>query len=550
MKYLLSIIFCLSLLDLCATHIVGGDVYYTSSNDTLYVTMILYRDCDPNNPGAALDNPAPISMFDATGNLVQTINVPLASSTFLDFDNSDSCLVNPPQICIEKGTYTTFFIMPDETQGYTVVYQRCCRNGNIQNLADPSNEGITITATYPGTNLAQGHNASPVFVDDPPIVICNNFNSSIPQRATDADGDSLVYGMCTPFDGGNTSSIDPTALPGPPPYNTTAWAPGYSANNQIDGNPTFFIHPVTGIISGIPSTVGFYAIGICVKEYRNGVLIGEIKRDFMYVVSNCTPLYDANFALPDECTGKSIDFINNSTGSSSNYFWDYGDGETATSAIGTHAYNDYGEYTITLIAGANTSCGDTAILDYKVGPSMTVDEIDYEQPCFIENKFNFLADGDYKPNEVEYDWRFSGGANPSQLDTETAFGITFPAYSNYEAEFAVIEPKSGCEANLTIELEVVDPKIVEIIPNVFTPNNDRINDGFYISRQDIDQYSITIFDRWGKEVFTCESNNVMDCIWNGTDKSEGVYYYYAQAINCKGELIYPETLRGTISLLK
>ena len=47
------------------------------------------------------------------------------------------------------------------------------------------------------------------------------------------------------------------------------------------------IDPVTGIISGIPDSIGQYLVGICVEEYRNGILFSTIRRDFEYNVVQC-----------------------------------------------------------------------------------------------------------------------------------------------------------------------------------------------------------------------------------------------------------------------
>src|SRR5690606_21984197 len=73
------------------------------------------------------------------------------------------------------------------------------------------------------------------------------------------------------------------------------------------------------------------------------------------------------------------------------------------------------------------------------------------------------------------------------------------------------------------------PRDTTIIPTVFSPNGDNVNDLFTIttSFQDV---SISIFNRWGKPVFS--TNGPADQLaWNGTDHNsgqkvaDGVYYY-------------------------
>jgi gliding motility-associated-like protein len=94
--------------------------------------------------------------------------------------------------------------------------------------------------------------------------------------------------------------------------------------------------------------------------------------------------------------------------------------------------------------------------------------------------------------------------------------------------------KARCSLNGTVIIDVEAPCGKYQAPNVFTPNGDGINDVFIINLNNPTSYSITIFDRWGKEVFT--STNVKD-YWNGKKDntgplvSDGTYYYIIDA-NC------------------
>ncbi|MCZ2443184.1 MAG: gliding motility-associated C-terminal domain-containing protein [Flavobacteriales bacterium] len=66
------------------------------------------------------------------------------------------------------------------------------------------------------------------------------------------------------------------------------------------------------------------------------------------------------------------------------------------------------------------------------------------------------------------------------------------------------------------------------IPNTFTPNDDGHNDIFYVQGYGIKKIEMTIFDRWGREVFYSDNQLAG---WNGNQLDSqkplltGVYVY-------------------------
>ncbi|MEO6884389.1 MAG: choice-of-anchor L domain-containing protein [Bacteroidia bacterium] len=80
-----------------------------------------------------------------------------------------------------------------------------------------------------------------------------------------------------------------------------------------------------------------------------------------------------------------------------------------------------------------------------------------------------------------------------------------------------------------------------MIPNVFTPNGDNVNDYFVI--QNLERHPdsrLIIYDRWGKKVF--EDDNYHN-EWNGSDLSDGTYYYILDVPNDK-------TMKGFVTILR
>ena len=68
------------------------------------------------------------------------------------------------------------------------------------------------------------------------------------------------------------------------------------------------------------------------------------------------------------------------------------------------------------------------------------------------------------------------------------------------------------------------------IPNVFTPNQDGVNDSYLITAKGILEFNIVIVNRWGNVVF--ESNDILNS-WDGTANGQpcqdGVYFYVIKA---------------------
>ena len=82
------------------------------------------------------------------------------------------------------------------------------------------------------------------------------------------------------------------------------------------------------------------------------------------------------------------------------------------------------------------------------------------------------------------------------------------------------------------------------IPNLFSPNDDGISDTFAIGGiQDFPDFSLTIYDRWGSEVYNYSNNgNVNPLWWDGTYRGnpvpEGVYFY---TLNYNDGITKPKT---------
>ncbi|QQS28333.1 MAG: T9SS type A sorting domain-containing protein [Sphingobacteriales bacterium] len=269
-----------------AAHLIGGELTYEClGGDVFQINMVIYRDCYCVSC-ALFDNPAYITIFNASGGVVQNVSMFSPVIEQLTVSTEGLCLETGPDVCVERGFYQTTVTLPFISGGYQIVHQRCCRNNTIVNIVDPGGTGSTYVANVPDTVLGECNNSSPVFNFYPPIVVCANSPLVVNSSATDADGDQLVYSICEPFLGASALAPQPVSA-SIPPYANVTWLPPYSGTNQLGGFPTMAIDPNTGIFSAFPTETGQYVVGICVSEYRDGVLISTNLRDFQFNVTEC-----------------------------------------------------------------------------------------------------------------------------------------------------------------------------------------------------------------------------------------------------------------------
>jgi gliding motility-associated-like protein len=345
-----------------ATHIVGGELNYLYlGSDQYRIELNVYFDCLTGSPSAILaDSLSRIGIFDENDIMVQQIDISYGGPEFLSGLNY-ACIVSPPNLCVMKRTYIDTVTLPNITGGYTLAFQRCCRNNSIINITAPGSEGATFWTTIRDTTI-QGTNSNPVFNNLPPIGLCVDAPFVWDHSATDIDGDSLVYELFQPYSYvGAAGNVQPNPVVNPPFTNVT-WQATYSTPDMMATVPPLTINSQTGQINVTPDALGQYVVGIMVKEYRNGVQIGETRRDYQFNVVQCNFTVVSAFTAPVYNCSNTVDFVNNSAGADG-YIWEFGDTTTAgldtTSILSpSYTYPGPGEYFITLIA-LDTNCTDT-----------------------------------------------------------------------------------------------------------------------------------------------------------------------------------------------
>lgn len=437
LRSLLLSVFMLSAIFGRASHIVGSDIYYDYlGNDQYRITLILFRDCA--STGAAFDNPASVGIYNSAGQLVRQLapTYPGSVPTPVVFNNP--CVSAPSGICVESATYIMTTTLPPSPGGYTVTYQRCCYGNSISNIINPDDMGLTVTTHIPGTPY--WGNSSPRFANYPPLVICNNEDLNFDHFATDPDGDSLAYDMVTPFNGGTSFNPAPDP-PSAPPYSPIIWETGFNAFAPLGPGSSTVINPITGNLFTDANQLGKFVVGIRVKEYRNGVLIGSTIRAFIFRVVNCIVQLQAEVGTQEEspnfvsyCQGLTWTFDNQSFGGSS-YAWDFGVSGTTTDVSTafepTFTYPAPGIYTARLVVNPGWPCTDTTYVTLNLNNPLEVDFTFNDSLCLSGNSVNFTAQVNGHP-DTQLSWDFGPNASIAEATGNPVNGVHFSSINGNE----------------------------------------------------------------------------------------------------------------------
>lgn len=129
--------------------------------------------------------------------------------------------------------------------------------------------------------------------------------------------------------------------------------------------------------------------------------------------------------------------------------------------------------------------------------------------------------------------------NPLSLNPQTSILNENTIYS-----LTVYDDK-GCKATANAVIKI---GTALYMPNAFTPNNDGVNDVFRIPpNAALDLKEFSIYDRWGKRVFTTTNKNTgWDGTLNGKKQNTATYVYY---IKCIVDNKYI-SIRGSFLLIK
>ena len=263
-----------------STHLMGGQIVSTyigsdSTGSHYAIELTAYR--DTVGIQMAISAVFDVSQLDTSGNWNS-----IFSST-VTYDTTSGGLM-PTFSAYGIEVYHYFDTITLTTNGeYLISYEECCRNGAIINMSNPLNESMRLTTQI--TNDSGNPNSSPSYLTPPVAYLPSDTLWSYNPLPFDPDGDSLVWSLTTPL--GSSSTVN-----------------GYeNLSDSLYSNPSgiFSLDSVTGSLTWSASLVGNFVASFMIEEYRNGIKIGEMRRDMQFVV-----ISDTSNSMPSIANMQSI----------------------------------------------------------------------------------------------------------------------------------------------------------------------------------------------------------------------------------------------------
>ncbi|MDP2384931.1 MAG: PKD-like domain-containing protein [Bacteroidota bacterium] len=250
------------------------------------------------------------------------------------------------------------------------------------------------------------------------------------------------------------------------------------------------------------------------------------------LVVNETPA--AAVAIGDStCIGNSLTLTATGTGTINWY-----DDAALTNLVATGgtlnpnlATNTSGIYYVTVSNSGCTSTTNTVVAaNYNINASFNASAVSGYAPLPVV--FTNTSTG--VDASDTYSWLISN----SQFATTYNSAYDFTQGGTFNVDLIITDSPSGCVDTASVTI-VIDDEIRVVIPNIFTPNGDGVNDGFTLDIKGGKEAEGTIFNRWGQVLYTWDALNV---VWdgkvpNGEKVSDGVYFYIIKVTGYDGKVL-------------
>ncbi len=143
---------------------------------------------------------------------------------------------------------------------------------------------------------------------------------------------------------------------------------------------------------------------------------------------------------------------------------------------------------------------------------------------------------------VNYTWSPPNGLSCTNCANPDASPFTTTTYIMTTTDI------NGCSSTDNVTVYVIEEEQDIFVPNIFSPNGDGNNDVFYVEGSGLNNFNLSIFNRWGELVFESSDQNTG---WDGTQNGKGlnnaVFVYMVRYTDTLGN---EQTISGNVTLLR
>lgn len=230
--------------------------------------------------------------------------------------------------------------------------------------------------------------------------------------------------------------------------------------------------------------------------------------------------------------------------------WDLGDGTTSSAQEPSLTYDPYigpldqALYNIALRVTSTNGCADSLAYDEMITVYPKPVAKFTTAPDFLATVVHplYQMDDQSTINVTYWNWDFGDGGSAYEQNPEYVYSDT----GTYQIQLIAVT-EHDCTDTIS-QLVKVEQEYHFYVPDAFTPNEDGKNDEFRGYGEFFTEYKMSIYDRWGEEIFV---SNEADHGWDGTYKGApvemGTYIYTFLVLDWEGN---DHTYRGRVTLLR
>lgn len=391
--------------------------------------------------------------------------------------------------------------------------------GSISVSASASPQQICTGGTSQLTALGgNSYNWSNGLGTTPTVSVTPNASTTYTVTATDTQGCSGTASVAVDVLTSLTASITP-------------------ANPQIcQGDNLVLTAAANGNNPAFTWSTGATGASLTVNPQSTGSYTVDVQDDIgctgnaqVTVTVNTIPQVDFT-AIPEEgCAPLTVSFQNLSE-QNMVYNWNFGNGQTSNLFNPVITYNAAGSFTVSLTV-TNQGCVNDLTKAAYINVNLLPNADFMPSATLVDEDDSEIVFSDNSTGASSWVWNFGDGTSGV---TEQSPSHSFPVQGDYTV-CLFVENNWSCADSVCKDI-TVKPFVSFYIPNAFSPDGDGINDLFYPfgNNVNLDDFSMRIFDRWGKLQFVTTSINDG---WDGTSSYDGsnnlvptgVYTYVIEA---------------------